>query len=321
MSGIINNWERSSRGQKATRLRALYEFVATHLYDQYEPNKRVSEQSALFLERIESWLASFQSDADRWNAFRSLEYFLFLGVEEYEELYRCACDHTVLPWICDLEGIDIFGPATAKKIEKALKKTWICPVTDSLRINSFLHLTGLPGLKFRPDWHSLSKFGDGEKIANYVCRSGIGHLVLVEDYVGTGTQFGRALEFAVENFNGPILALPLVVCAPGDEALRGIEARTGGRVTYKPGVVIPKNCLVGQAFQAGEPVLFKELRDTLLAAFKIMGEPRLDGEEYGFGYVGSLVCTFSNCPNNTPPIYHYSDKRWNAIFPRAGRRA
>ena len=320
MPAIITGWERTI-GAKATKLRALYSFLAGHLYDQYEPSKRILGTSSAFLDRIEIWLSNLQNDSDRWNAFRSLEYFLFLGADEFAELYRSACDHSIIPWLCDGEAIDIFDVAAPNQIDKALKKTWICPVTDSLRINSFLHITGLPGLKFRPDWHSLSQFGDRERLRKYIRRTSIKRLVLVEDFVGTGSQFSKALRFAAKCFDGEILAVPLVICHPGDKKLRDVALEIGPRMTYAPSVVVPENCLLGPLKADGEPALFESLRATLNAAFKIMGSPELDGAEFGYGRVGSLLCTFSNCPNNSPPMYHFNSHPWKPIFPRAGRRS
>ncbi len=321
MGSIIESWEREERPH-ATRLRALYEFLSKHLFDQYEPSKRISTSASYqFLAKLEAWLGCFSNDQDRWNAFRSLEYFFFVGKDEFEELYRCSCDHVLLPWLADLAKIDIFSDRADELLWRELARTWVCPVTDSLRINSYLHVTGIPGLSYRPDWRSLSELADPRKIANLVSRSGIKRLVLVEDFVGSGRQFGKALSFAARNFSGDILAMPLVICAPGDHKLRQIVKEFPRKnIQYFPQVVLPEYCLVQRTPHPDEPKLFEDLRRSLFNGYISLGSPNIDGKELGFGEVGSLLCMFSNCPNNTPPIYHYPFRNWKAIFPRAGRK-
>jgi hypothetical protein len=323
---IVERWQReinqndAKRHLKAIRLRGLYEALAEQLFCQYEPTRKVSPRvSRDFLLRLDQWLENFDSDEDKWTAFRSIEYLFFAGQVEFDELYRCAHEHVLVRWLVELAELDIFSTDIEKKIERELNACWPCPITDSLRINSFLHITGIPGKSLRPDWTSLRTFACRDKIEAYKKRNEIKYLVLLEDFVGSGGQICRALKFAAEVYSGPILVVPLIVCEPGHNAiiktLNNIERKD---ISYKPVLIIDKVCLIGRDVNKGEPKLFENLRNVMKEGYLKINDP-LDGYEFGYGEVGSLVAMYSNCPNNTPPIFHHSNQNWTPIFPRSIR--
>ncbi|WP_148290715.1 phosphoribosyltransferase-like protein [Sulfuricella denitrificans] len=294
--------------------------MASHLFSQYEPTKIASPRITRdFLFRLERWLEGLKNDDDRWAAFRSIEYLFFVGQGEIEELYRCAHDHLLVKWLVELESLDIFSPDIESRLQRALKVCWPCPVTDSLRINGFLHLTGLKGQDLRPDWMSLSKLGSPEKIRAYIKKEGIKYLVLLEDFVGSGGQISRALKFAASTFDGPILVVPLIICAPGDRKIKKDIIAIGRKnISYEPMLILDDTCLVSKTAISGEPKLFEQLRKALKTSYKHIGAT-LDGEEFGWKYVGSLAVMYSNCPNNTPPMFYYKSLNWKPVFPRAAR--
>lgn len=313
--------EDPNRHYFAQRLRAFYETMATQLYKEFEPTKSHSVRpNRDFLLRLNGWLECFDSEEDRWIAFRSLEYFLFAGLKEYEELYRCAVDNKIIPWLVDQGGIDIFDPRASDQIEKQLDHTWPCPITDSLRINSFLHITGIKGQPVRADWKSLVKLGSKKKIKKYIEERDIRYLVLLEDFSGSGSQINRTLKFISDCFDGPILLTPLIVCSNGDEAIQKKISSFSNNIKYDPVTVIGKDCLVSEKPSLGEPRLFPKLRSVMTKGYKKMGS-KLDGDEYGWNKTGSLVVLYSNCPNNTPPIYHHKTSSWEPIFPRLDRES
>jgi hypothetical protein len=309
-----------NRALRANKLRGQYETLATHLFHQFEPTKKVSHRiSRDFMIRLEAWLTGFKDEEDRWIAFRSIEYMFFVGQQEFEELYRCAFEHKIKPWLIDIAEIDIFSTDAAERLDEELKATWPCPVTDSLRINGFLHITGLDGQSIRPDWLSLKELATAEKINAYKVKKGIKYLILLEDFVGSGGQLCRALKFASESFDGPILVIPLIICAPGDRAIRKKIDELGNKnIHYQPVSVLSDSCLITEHPSTGEPSLFPKLRAALKAGYETMNIA-LEGEEFGWKKVGSLVVMYSNCPNNTPPIYHQISKTWNPLFPRSER--
>jgi hypothetical protein len=318
----IDKWIQNSieHSQKTIRLKQLYQLQAEFLFNQYEPTKAVpAEDGTDFILRLDRWISGFDDPEYMWSAFHSLRYFFFIGQQETDELYRCAVQHIFHRWLVDRAELDIFADDFAASITAAAETCWPCPVTDSLRINSLLHRTGIGGQSLRPDWLSLKQLADKVKISEYVKRKKIKYLVLFEDFVGSGQQCGRAAKFALEAFDGPILLIPLVICQPGDTALTEIAEKSGGHLTYCPVVVLSKDCLVGEDSTTSEPQSFANLRKAMQYGYA-KGEFDLDGGAYGHDKVGSLASSYSNCPNNTPPIFHAQSATWpNPLFPRKRR--
>lgn len=320
----ISEWELNGGPDgslvSASKLRALYELFARSLYREYEPTKRLDARiSQDFLLRIEHWLTGFADPKDRWAAFRSIEFLLFVGRDEFDELYRCAVRHAIEKWLVDSHNIDIFSSDANSKLDTAFGQCWPCPLTDSLRINSLLHVTGMPGQDLRPDWYSLATLGSDKRIKDFVRDRNISSLVLIEDFVGTGKQFSDALQFAHSAFPGPILAVPLVICARGHKLLESLShSATYPRLSYEPIVVITEDCLVQPTKHSDEPKLFDELRGAMRAAHTVLGAATRYGE-FGYKDLGSLVVLYSNCPDTTPPMYHVSCTGWSPLFPRHSR--
>jgi hypothetical protein len=322
IDSAIDRWILSTveRTHQATALKRLYDLQAEFLFNQYEPVNASPEESAIpFSTRLDNWLSCFDSDEDQWTAFHALRYFFFIGQHETEEMYRCAVQNKLLPWLADLAKLDIFEASFETALQAELQAVWTCPATDSLRINGLLHRTGLKGQSLRPDWLSLIDLGSEEKIVKYVRNEEIKYLALFEDFVGSGRQSGKAVEYALSVFNGPVLLAPLVVCSTGHEVLGKLEQKYPGRFTYRPVVVIGANCLVGQTPSPDEPPSFGGLREIMQRGYKKIGKS-IYGKAFGFSSVGSLIASYSNCPNNTPPIFHARTDSWpHPIFPRERR--
>ena len=194
---------------RVLELRQRYEFLAARLFAEYEPTRRDSRRHQHdFMLRMEKWLDQFRSDEQKLIAFQSIEYLFFAGVEEFDELYRCAFT-VVQRWLMEVKDWDPFECREA--VRKELKKCWFCPITDSFRINSFLHVMGVSGKEHRPDWLSMSRFAKKKKISEYVESQEISYLVLLEDFVGSGSQACRVIEFALSALNIKILVVPLII--------------------------------------------------------------------------------------------------------------
>ncbi len=296
-------------------LRQRYEYLSKSLFCEYEPTRTSSRRDEReFMLRLDRWLSQFETDEERIVAFQSIEYLFFAGTGEFDELYRCALE-SVQRWLMEVNCLD---PFTADKlISDEMRKCWFCPITDSLRINSFLHITGVVGHKFRPDWLSSSRFSDKQELKNFVKSENIEYLILLEDFVGSGKQAADAVKFAADALNISTLVLPLIVCSPGLSKLERL-ANTRNNVWIKPIVTMPKNCLVLPTVSDGEPQLFSRLRIVIKNHFGSL-KSKSSGGEFGYGKVGSMVVMYSNCPNNTLPIYHKSRKAFSPLFPRHAR--
>ncbi len=318
----IDKWITSTieRSVQTIRLKHLYELQAEFLFNQYEPVRASPREAGTsFIRRLDRWIDSFDSPDDQWSVFHSFQYFFFVGQQETDELYRCAVQHNMLPWITEIAGLDIFSDDFSQQLDSELTFAWPCPVTDSLRINSLLHRTSLHGQSLRPDWLSLKQLGSREKIMEYVAKNALKYLVLFEDFVGSGSQCERATKYALDVFPGPILLVPLIVCHPGDTRLRALadSSASHGRLLYKPVITLGADCLVREMPTSNEPKSFSALRTAMQNGHK---KGDFKDNAYGYEGVGSLMASYSNCPNNTSPIYHATTETWhNPIFPRNSR--
>ncbi|WP_369969736.1 hypothetical protein AB8E26_05640 [Stenotrophomonas rhizophila] len=323
MAGVISRWETGepARAQSVISLRRYYEFLSKKLFNEYEPTKTADIQVARdFMRRVDDWLECFSSDSHAISAFRSLEYIMFAGNGEYEELYRCAYRMNIVNWL--IEGLPgrMFAENVDTTIKDALLKTWICPASDSLRINEFIKITGIATPREQPDFRTLREFCHEEKIKEYIAERNIERLIVLEDFVGSGRQFKGALEVAMQLFAGPILAVPLIICERGKANLVKYIAESGrANVELSPVMVVPQNCTASKQLTSGEPPSFIKLREAMKDGYDQIGMS-LNGKQYGFDGIGSLVVLHSNCPNNVPPIYHaYGGGRWKPVFPRHQR--
>lgn len=310
---ILNTHDQHKR-ERLLGLRQRYDFLMQQLFHEYLPTMNSNDESInKFTQRLNLWLDQFKDEAEQIAAFESIEYFFFAGTKEFNELYRCAAVN-IERWIISRQKLNPFLSETLTEVKSILKKSWICPVTDSFKINDFLHITNLSALDIRADWYSLSKLGYSEKIRDK--SNNVKYLILLEDFTGTGKQILKVLQFALETTELEILLLPMIACAPGANKVSSFIENDGkGRVQFEPIVLLAENCLVGPNQKNGEPMLFKRLRKVMeshAANFK-----RINA--YGFGKVGCLAATYSNCPNNTPPLYHKALKNHQALFPRLPR--
>lgn len=316
---LIERWiqDISDRQLRARvlELRQRYEFLARNLFSDYQPTRRDSRSEQRdFMKRLELWLAQFNTDEERLVAYQSIEYLFFAGVQEYDELYRCAYQ-AIERWLLEINNLNPFD--SHKSVRSNLKACWICPVTDSLLINSFLHVTSISGQGYRPDWFSLAHFGNISAIQEYVRKNDLRFLVLLEDFVGSGKQATGVVKFAASVVDIPILVIPLIVCEPGVKKMIALS-RKHTHVWIRPIVTIPSNCLVGPKPNEGEPKSFEPLRSLMRAHYRRLRR-YINGRAFGFEKVGSMMVTYSNCPNNTPPLYHRTRKGDTALFPRLSR--
>ena len=302
--------------KKILELRQRYDFLSKHLFSQFEPTRQASQRSEFdFTMRMGKWLDQFCSDRRKITAFRSIEYLFFAGRDEFYELYRCA-QIEIKRWLIEVYELDPF--CCNESLRKEIKHSWFCPITDSFSISSFLHSSGLTGgSEYRPDWLSMSKFAVDQQVFDYIQSKQIRNLVLLEDFVGSGSQARGVVDFVASKLDVKILIVPLIICAPGVKALREIsEANVS--VWLRPIISVPSNCLVSPDASSGEPALFEDLREVMGHHYESLGK-NLKGDQFGFGKVGSLVVTYGNCPNNTPPIFHQARANETALFPRITR--
>lgn len=297
------------------------EHLAQELYCEYEPTKGPYPD---FWQRFERWLENGDTETEQQTLFRLIPFLFFIGPKELDNLYRVAFNANITRWIIDELKLTLDDPNLMDNVAAGVGKTWFCPLTDSMRINAFCHLNHLSGRNHRPDWLSLAILGDPAKVDTFLRSQGIERIVLVEDFVGGGSQIEPAIKFAGSlSSHLPTLVVPLVICPGGIDAAREWEAKFTN-INVRPVLELHKLDFLAAAPQSGEPPAFSEFRNLALASFaKLLGGASVqDAKVYGpFGFdnTGGLVVLATNCPDNTLPLVHHKSTTWNALFPRASR--
>ena len=293
------------------------QYLGRKVFDDYEPS-----QFDRFEDRLDRWLHNMDEEEDRQTLFRLLNRLFFVGRPEFESLCRAAFHGPVLRWLVEELDISIADPRAMELLGAGVDETWFCPITDSMRINSFLKVNQLVGKSHEPDWRSLRKFGDSGKILEYIKANKIRRIVLLEDFVGSGTQMANAIRYAASiSIEIHVLACPLVTCPAGNEV--GAElALTYPNVSYEPVMEIGPGMLIKAEPQPDEPPFFGLVRALIRRVHARLSEPEPDEESqkyHGFKNTGAVVAMYSNCPNNSLPVIWDEAKEWRALFPRIKR--
>lgn len=292
---------------------SFLKFMCQKVFDVYEPS-----QFKPFEYRLIEWLNNLDTEKKQKAFIAILLDLFFIGKKEFESLYRLLANSIMSRWVIDVENIDISHPDVSKNIREKINASWICPITDSLRINSFLKVNNLMAKDVRPDWRSLKRLGDIEKIQKFVRTNKINNLMLIEDFVGSGTQVKNVIKYASECLpRTNILLAPLVVCPDGNGVLKK-EVKKYGNVDYRPTLILPNSTKFPKKSDASEPLhlFLHEIFDEIEHRFKFEKKETITG----YKSTGGQVVMHSNCPNNTLPIYHQDTDLWVSLFPRVGRQ-
>lgn len=328
---LIRLWADESLTAHNQRLLTLEK----RLYCSYEPSMLPKPS---FWPRLAEWLNCVAHDDDaRKTLFRLVEEIFFVGPSEFMALYQYAYNGPIARWLIDTEKIDICAADAVNALKQALDETWFCPISDSMKINTFYHVNNIPaGSDFRPDWRSLAEFGDENKIQQYCAKNRIKRLVLLEDFVGGGSQMQTAVNFAasLQRQVGPnkvslfdILVVPLIICPRGMETAAAFEKAYPDILKFEPIVAIPKASFVSLTPSAEEPAIHAEVRKLAEDTYPAVSDGIPIGKRppyHWLGYpddkpTGGLIVMHTNTPDNSLPLIHWPSSNWKPLFPRHSR--
>jgi len=297
------------------------EHLAEQLYCHYEPTKGASAE---FWQRFEDWLENGTDEAMQQTLFRLLPSLFFIGPSELDNLYRVAFNSNISSWLIDQLSVPLDDPNMFGKVNESLKHTWFCPLTDSMRINAFYHLNHISGRDHRPDWLSLALLAEPTKLEAFLKDYKIERIVLLEDFVGSGSQIEPAVTFAGSlSSNLPTLIVPLVICPTGVDAAKVWES-SFPNIQVRPVLKLRNSDFLTRVPQTDEPPDHCDFRQLAIDSFpKLLGgstlaEAKIYGP-FGFDDTGGLVVLATNCPDNTLPLVHHGSPTWKPLFPRASR--
>lgn len=319
---LLRSWGEEELNQLNRRLGTLEK----RLYRTYEPSL---PPRAGFWARLERWLDNLgpHSHDEKKTLLRLAASLFYIGPSEFLELYRYAYHGPIARWLIDEEKLDVTASDVGEQLKAAVSSTWFCPISDSMRINSFYHVNQISTEgDYRPDWRSLANFGSESAIQQYCIANNIKRLVLLEDFVGGGSQMREAVLYAAK-FSPylRVLVVPLLVCPRGSDAGRALAARHAS-VKFEPVVVIPESAFVSVNAVPGENTLHTALRELAAATYDtVSGGAGIGPKPYhplGFPAAqptGGLLVMYSNTPDNTLPMIHHTSATWSPLFPRHSR--
>ncbi len=279
-----------------------------------------------FRTRLMRWINYAAIEADQQTLLQLVALIFFVGSKEFGSLYRVAFNGQIIRWLIDSNNLTIDQATTGSHIKDAISRTWFCSITDSMQIASFHHVNKIEGRDYRPDWQTLMKFGDPLKIKKFMKDNGLNNLVLLEDFVGSGSQMYDVIKFAANTLSPPhrILIIPLIICPRGNEIGRQLTTHYNN-LTFEPVLIMGDKSFV-RPHPAGdvETDLVRALRDLVQRLHTLVtgGPPDPTKKPYspfGFDNTGSLLVMYTNCPDNTLPIIHHGSSTWYPIFPRSSR--
>jgi hypothetical protein len=286
-----------------------------------------------FWSRLTQWIKNANGNEHlEKQLFNSINNIFYIGPDEFSELYRQAYNGPIARWLIDINGINFQDINAAKtQLLCEVEKTWFCPISDSLKIGNFYHLNNIPSpADIRPDWRTLQQLGDEQKVRDHIKDNQIKNIVLLEDFVGGGSQMSDAVNY-VSKFTDivSVLIVPLVICPLGVSKIDIMLA--GTKISIDPVLPLRAEEFIPALPVAGENSEISILRDLADTTYLTVSDGQLPGAVSGEGILlkpyfplgwdntGGLVVMCTNTPDNTLPMYHWDSATWNPIFPRHSR--
>jgi len=310
--------------KRIAAVKSKVDYLSLQLYNTYKVTS--GAHHPIFRKRLANWVESAETESERKSLFLMFEDICYIGKNELAAGVDTGFHLCVKNWICEVNNISIFDPKAEQKINSALEKTLFTAITDSFPLRDFLLTNGMDGHSDRFNWSQGLKTWDKDKFMTKFLKDNT-HIVLFEDFVGSGSQMEDAVVKACHELpsNIKILFCPILICPRGDE--RALYLCTQfSNLTYSPVLKINESSFITENKTSFEKDSFAEFRGTILSTFsKVAGTdgswPKKTGP-FGYRDTGAFIVKFDNCPDNSLPlIHHSSDKGWNAIFPRVDREA
>lgn len=305
-------------------------FFNEHRYCEYEPTWLDGQ----FMGRLNTWTEYYfehthETDLsvkyeDIIHLLSLVTHIAYINQSETYALYRSAYEEHIKPWIYDLLDLNLFDPHADEKFQNALKRVWFCPITDGMRISAFIHANQLYGIPpHRPEMRFLARLLEKkiDILRNFMKWHSIRQIVLVEDFVGTGTQAYTSLKFLMD-CGVKVLFVPLIIMPKGYEKLSKLVAESSGNLALSPVIKVSESHSIHIRKTTEEPSLHTNIRrisknlfyrtqselSTFKKGLKILG----------FQNCGGRIVLHTNCPNNSLSILHFH-KNNSPLFPRVTR--
>lgn len=318
----VNQWVQGGE-TKYTDINLRIVHLNDWLFHDYEP---AIGSGPRFFKRLSSWLDNSNDEEDQKLLFELVPHIFYIGREELNVLYREAYQTVFAKWLIDQTGISLMSPTILDDLNIAVMDTWFCPLTDSLRINQFYHINDIPGkYDHRPDWRSLRTFGDINKVKKYIEEEGIKRIVLLEDFIGNGTQISKTVKYAIDNIKDiPILIIPLIICPKGMEKVQKLTT-SNSNIKIEPVLAIPKSYFIHEIETEIEIDFLKQIHGIAHKTYGQVSNSSIVNDKddpygpLGWRKTGGIIVMHTNTPNNTIPLIHNKSETWEPLFKRHKR--
>jgi len=320
----ITQWSGIEGGEEYLKIDRKIQFLSDYLYADFEPTFGAYPD---FYSRLAKWITNVTSDDDQKLLFKLVPRIFYLGREEFNCLHRTAYNTAIKNWLIEIGNLTFDNQDYLKYLSQAMEDTWFCPVTDSFRINQFYHLNQISTKHtFRPDWRSLRKFGDINKIILYIIKNNVKQIVLLEDFVGSGTQCVGPIKFACDliteaaskQVNLKILFVPLIIFPVGLDKINKSLVSNYPNFSIKPIIEVKLSEIINKEAEDSNDEL-KPFVDMIERSFTLVkGDTTMPMgiEKFGYKNTGGLVVMCTNTPNNSLPIIFYESNSWSPLFKR-----
>jgi hypothetical protein len=300
-----------------------------------------SQHPASFSERLHEWLYNHEilSDEQRHDLFEFADQIAFFSFSDFTAMFQNAFHGVISRWCMSRANINLDQPDWQKKLEdERFNKTWFCPVTDSLLISEFHHVNGIEGKSYKPVFRDLKLFGDKEKVLDYIHRNNYNGIVLLEDFVATGTQTIKTIDWAVRTLNLPVLFCPMLIAPEGATKYKELKAtlceegkrsQAIAKFEFAPIIELGNDCFVHSP-DTDSSLLFSRIRRLAIEIHQRRSQSQQKCKEVGplgLGFwdkqsqqQGATVVMFSNTPNNSLPLLFHETDSWKPLFPRVSRQ-
>lgn len=306
-----------------SELRGIIDFLEGILFEKYEPTEIGPHRS--FRSRLARWIGSAATEEDQKMLFITLRHLTYLGQEEMKSAMATAYSRNTLMWLQRVNQIAPFDANAQQATLSALSATAFTAITDSFRIGDFIRQNGINGHATRYVWEAhVANWNSDIFHAEPMEGGSKRYLVLLEDFVGSGSQMETAVELACSApANYHVLLCPMVICPDGANLARTLQCKHPN-LTYSPVLELPTSAFLTSVPGQPEHADFAMIRATLKSVHpKVKGTPGSwlqERSELGYRDTGAIFCKYDNCPDNTiPALHHKSDLGWEPLFPRTSR--
>lgn len=297
---------------------------ANKLIEDYDP-----VQMWDFKRQVERWLENVDSIDEKFLLLNCLTYFTFFNRDHDGALYREALNGVITQWLIDINEIDICSSSLSADIEKAIKSTLFSAATDSMDIATFCHTNNITNKK-RPVWFAvIDKKDTPEQLREKACAWSATlkewkrrQIVVLEDFIGSGRQIRPLIDFLANMHELKALIVPLTICPQGDSAIRDYIAENGfENLSYAPVTVLPDALVLGTGNANSNEILVRLKKFAQDHHDKVIGASRRTPPAFlGYGDIGALFAKYTNCPNNSLPLFWYGENvNWTPLFRRNER--